>query len=150
MNILKELTEGGGYNLPFLVQLSSPDNSKNIYLINDNKDMVYNGLTYSASNFTYTPSQEGDATFNVELVEHDEIIDLLEENNYFNVSVIGVFNGKEVEELGQFKHKYGEASWDGMKLEMKLNKDDRGSMTFPALIFNSYNNRGNNWNMTIY
>ena len=131
-------------NLPFLVHLSSPDNATHIYLINDNQDMTYNGHTYSASNFTYSPNTSGDSTLNVELVQHDEIIELLEDCEYFKVEVIGIFNGEEVEEIGQYRHKYGEGTWDGAKLEMKLNKDDRGGMTFPALIFNSYNNRGNN------
>ena len=144
MNIYKQLAEGGGYNLPFLVHLSNPENTLHIFLINDNKDMSYKGQTYSASNFTYRPNTSGDSSFSVELVEHSSIIDLLEDNYYFKVEVIGIFNGEEVEPLGLFKHKYGEATWDGMKLEMKLNKDDRGDMTFPALIFNSYNNRGNN------
>ena len=144
MNVYKQLTEGGGYNLPFLVRLSNPENTLNIFLINDNQDMVYRGIVYSASSFTYTPNTNGDSSFSVELVEHDTIIDMLEDNYYFKVEVIGVFNGEEVEPIGLFKHKYGEATWDGMKLDMKLNKDDRGGMTFPALIFNSYNNRGNN------
>lgn len=144
MNIYRQLAEGGGYNLPYLVHLYNCDGSKHIYLINDNADMTYRGHTYAASNFTYSPNLDGDSTFNVELAEHDEIIDLLEENEYFNVEVTGILNGDEVEEIGQYRHKYGEGTWDGAKLEMKLNKDDRGSMTFPALIFNSYNNRGNN------
>lgn len=144
MNVYKQLTEGGGYNLPFLVRLSNPENTLNIFLINDNQDMVYRGIVYSASSFTYTPNTSGDSSFSVELVEHNAIIDMLEDNYYFKVEVIGVFNGEEVEPIGLFKHKYGEATWDGMKLNMKLNKDDRGGMTFPALIFNSYNNRGNN------
>lgn len=144
MNVYKRLAEGGGYNLPFLVHLSNPEKTLHIFLINDNQDMSYRGRTYNASNFTYTPSTNGEATFNVELVEHNEIIEMLEDNYYFNVEVIGIFNGEEVEVIGLFKHKYGEATWDGMRLEMKLNKDDRGDMTFPALIFNSYNNRGNN------
>ena len=144
MNIYRQLAEGGGYNLPFLVHLSSPDGAAHIYLINDNQDMTFGGHTYAASNFTFTPNTSGDSSLNIELVEHDEIIDLLEENEFFNVEVIGVFNGESVEEIGQFRHKYGEATWDGAKLELKLNKDDRGDMTFPALIFTSYNNRGNN------
>lgn len=144
MNIYRQLAEGGGYNLPFLVHLSSPDNTTHIYLINDNQDMTHNGHLYAASNFTYSPNKTGDSTLSIEIVEHDEIIDLLEENEYFNVEVIGIFNGEKVEAIGQYKHKYGEATWNGSKLEMKLNKDDRGGMTFPALIFNSYNNRGNN------
>ena len=144
MNIYRQLAEGGGYNLPFLVHLFSPDGATHIYLINDNQDMTYGGQVYSASNFTFTPNTSGDSTLSVEIVEHDEIIDLLEENDSFNVKVIGVFNGEEVEAIGQYKHKYGEGTWDGAKLELKLNKDDRGDMTFPALIFTSYNNRGNN------
>ena len=144
MNIYRQLAEGGGYNLPFLVHLSSPDCTTNIYLINDKQDMTFGGQTYAASNFTYAPNKTGDSTLSIEIVEHDEIIDLLEENEYFNVEVIGVFNGESVEAIGQYKHRYGEATWSGAKLEMKLNKDDRGGMTFPALIFNSYNNRGNN------
>ena len=143
MNVYKALSEGGGYNLPFLVHMFSPDRTTNIYLINDNADFAYKGHTYVASNFTYSPNTDGDSTFNVEVVEHDEIIELLEDNDFFSVEVIGIFNGEEVEEIGQFRHRYGEGTWDGMKLEMKLNKDDRGGMTFPALIFNSYNNRGN-------
>ena len=144
MNVYKMLAEGGGYNLPFLVHLSNPEGTLHISLINDNQDMTYNGRIYSASNFTYSPATNGEGTFSVELVEHNEIIDMLEDNYYFNVEIIGIFNGENVEPIGLFKHKYGEATWDGMQLEMKLNKDERGDMTFPALIFNSYNNRGNN------
>ena len=144
MNAYRLLAEGGGYNLPFLVHISTPDNATHIYLINDNQDFTYGGHVYSASNFTFTPNNSGDSTLNIEIVEHDEIIDILEENERFNTEIIGVLNGEEVEEIGQYKYKYGEGTWDGMKLDIKLNKDDRGGMTFPALIFNSYNNRGNN------
>ncbi len=143
MNIYKALSEGGGYNLPFLVHLFNQDGSMHIRLINDNKDLAYRGETYAASNFTYAPSPDGEATFNVEVAEHDEIIDLLEGNYFFSVEAVGIFNGEEVEEIGQYRHRHGEGTWDGAKLELKLGKDDRGEMTFPALIFNSYNNRGN-------
>lgn len=144
MNIAKALSEGGGYNLPFLLHISDPEGTTNIYLINDNEDYTYNEQTYLASNFTYTPNRDGDTQLSIELVEHDEIIDVLEDNYYFNVEAIGIFNGEEVEEIGQYTHKYGEGTWSGEKLEIKLNKDDRGEMTFPALTFNSDNNRGSN------
>lgn len=144
MNLLRKMAKGGGYNLPFLLHLYDPDGVTHIYLINDNRDMEYNGHTYLASTFTYSPNLEGESTLNVELVEHDEIIDLLEDNYYLRVEITGVFNGEEVEEIGQYKHKYGEGTWDGKKLDLKLDKDDRGEMSFPALTFNSYNNRGNN------
>ena len=143
MNIYRQLAEGGGYNLPYLVHLYSPDGATHIYLINDNQDMTYGGQVYSASNFTYTPNRSGESSFSVEIVEHDEIIDLLEENNQLNFEIVGVFNDGDVYEMGAYKHRYGSMEWDGMKAEMKLKKDDRGGMTFPALIFNSYNNRGN-------
>jgi len=144
MNIYRQLAEGGGYNLPFLVHLSSPDNATHIYLINDNQDMTFGGHTYAASNFTYTPNNTGDSSFSVEIVEHDEIIDILEKNDHLQFEIIGVFNGEEVQPISVYKHKYGSVEWNGMKAIFKLNKDDRGGMTFPALIFNSYNNRGNN------
>jgi hypothetical protein len=144
MNIARALANGGAYNLPYLLHLYDPTETTHIYLINDNADFEYDGITYAASNFTYTPNNEGDSTLSVEIVEHDEIIDLLENNYFLRVEVIGIFNGEEVEEMGVYKHKYGEGTWDGMKLELKLNKDDRGEMSFPALTFNSYNNRGNN------
>ena len=144
MNVYKMLAEGGGYNLPYLLHLFDPDETQHIYLINDNKDFTYNGITYASSNFTYQPSNDGDSTLSVEIVKHDEIIDLLENNYYLRVEIIGVFNGEDVEEIGQYKHKYGDGTWDGKKLDLKMNRDDRGEMSFPALTFNSYNNRGNN------
>ena len=143
MNVYKMLAEGGGYNLPYLARIATPDGLTNIYVINDNQDMTYGGHTYAASNFTFTPSNNGDSQLNIELVEHADIIDILEENYSFKIEIIGVFNGETVEALGLYKFKYGEGTWGGAKLQMKLNKDDRGNMTFPALIFNSYNNRGN-------
>jgi hypothetical protein len=144
MNIARALAEGGGYNLPFLLHLYDPTGTQHIYLINDNADYVYNGVTYLSSNFTYNPNRGGDSNLSIELVEHDEIIDLLENNYFFNVDVIGILNGEEVEEIGQYFHKYGEGTWSGAKLEIKLNKDDRGEMTFQALTLNSDNNRGGN------
>lgn len=144
MNIYRLLAEGGGYTLPYLAHLWTPGGESHIYLINDNTDLEYGGHTYKASSFTYSPGDDGNGSLGVELAEHDGIIDILEENYSFNVEAVGILNGQTVVKLGQFRHKYGEATWDGAKLEMKLEKDDRGSMTFPALIFNSYNNRGNN------
>ncbi|MEE6208316.1 MAG: hypothetical protein VZR95_09720, partial [Alphaproteobacteria bacterium] len=60
----------------------------------------------------------------------------------FNCDLIGVYRGGEVVQLETYRHHYGEATYDGVKFEIKLNGDDRGNMTFPALIYNSYNNRG--------
>ena len=144
MNIYQLLAEGGGFNLPYLVHIESDDKKIELNLMNDNEDLEYKGVVYKASNFTYTPNTEGESTFNIELVESNVLINLLEGYIKFRVDVIGIFNGEEVEETGKFCHRYGSATWTGESLEMRLAKDDRGDMTFPALIFNSYNNRGNN------
>lgn len=143
MNLWRKLAEGGGFSLPYLVKLSAPDGSGEIRLINDSIKLEYNGATYYPSQFEYTPADSGEGSFNIEIAESDGIIDLLESYYELNIEVIGVYNGEEVIEIKSFKHKYGEASWDGKELEITLDEDDRLSMTFPALIFNSYNNRGN-------
>ena len=143
MNLWKKLAQGGGYSLPFLVKIAAPDGSGALYLINDNVSLEYNGNTYKPSSFEYTPNDTGEGSFSIEVVEHDTIIDLLENYYELNIEVIGVLNGDEVEEIGSWRHKYGTAVWDGKQLEVTLDQDDRLEMTFPALIFNSYNNRGN-------
>ncbi|MCM1218950.1 MAG: hypothetical protein NC548_31090 [Lachnospiraceae bacterium] len=140
-NIFKSFANGGGFSLPYLLHIH--DDSASVYVINDSEDLDYGGHTYKASNFTYTPGGNGDSNLEIELVEANEIIDIMENNYFFHVEVIGVFYDGEVTETSQFRHMYGEGTWDGKSLQMKLNKDDRLDMTFPALIFNSYNNRGN-------
>lgn len=143
MNIYKQLVEGGAYNLPYLLHIFDANDRTHIYLINDNKPMEYRGKIYESASFNYTPSSEGDGTLAIGIHAHESLIALVEENHYLRVEVIGIFNGEAVQEIGQYKHKYGNATWNGVKLELRMNKDDRGNMTFPALIFNAYNNRGN-------
>lgn len=143
MNLYKKLAEGGGYSLPYLLHIASEDGAKNLYLINDNTDLTYNGNTYKASNFSYTPNADGDSSLEIELVNSDEIIDILESGYSFNAELVGIVNDDEIQEFATNKHKYGQATWDGKSLSLTMNKDDRLDMTFPALIFNSYNNRGN-------
>lgn len=143
MNIYKQLAEGGGYNLPYLLHIFDVQNKVSIRLINDTRAMEYKGARYEAAAFKYVPSQEGNGTLSIGVQAHENLIDLVEENYALRVEVVGVFNGESVEEIGFYKHRYGQASWDGARLELKMNKDDRGNMTFPALLFSTYNNRGN-------
>ncbi|MGP1459141.1 MAG: hypothetical protein ACTTKL_07510 [Treponema sp.] len=143
MNIYKQLAEGGGYNLPFLLHIFDPAGKTHIHLINDTAPMTYKGQRYEAASFKYAPGQDGDGSLSIGVQAHENLIDLVEDNSALRVEVIGVFNGEAVEETGQYKHRYGQASWDGARLELKMNKDDRGGMTFPALLFSTYNNRGN-------
>ena len=140
MGVFKELTEGGLFNLPFLLHIY--DDDTHIYIINDNVNLTYGGHTFAAATFDYTPSTNGDATLDCELFNKPELLNYLHKNRQFNCDLVGVYKGGEVVTLETYRHKYGDATWDGVKFEIKLNGDDRGNMTFPALIYNSYNNRG--------
>jgi hypothetical protein len=140
MGVFKQLTEGGLFNLPFLLHIY--DDTTNIYLINDNVSLTYSGHTYTASSFDYQPGTNGDATLSCDIFDKPELLNYIHRNRRFNCDLIGVYNGGEVVQLETYKHNFGEATWDGVKFEIKLNGDDRGNMTFPALIYNSYNNRG--------
>ena len=140
MGVFKELTEGGLFNLPFLLHIY--DENTHLYLVNDNADLTYSGHTFAAASFDYTPSTNGDATLACDIFDKPELLNYINKNRVFNCDLVGVYNGGEVVPLETYKHKYGDATWDGVKFEIKLDGDDRGNMTFPALIYNSYNNRG--------
>lgn len=142
-NLFRLLAEGGAYSLPYLLHLFSSDKSVDLYLINDTKDLEWNGALYKASNFTYTPAFDGSASLEIELVTADTIIDLLELSEKLNAEITGILYGGEVAEIAAYRHQYGEASWTGESLRVQFDSDDRLEMTFPALTFNSYNNRGN-------
>ncbi len=140
-NIFKALANGGGFSLPYLLRIY--DDKRDVRVINDCDDLTYKGHTYKASNFTYTPSDSGDSSLEIEIVEANGIIDVLEDNYSFRVEAVGVYYDGEVTEMRQYRHSYGEGTWDGKSLKLKMNKDDRLDMSFPALTFNAYNNRGN-------
>ena len=140
MGIYKDLTEGGLYTLPFLLHIF--DRLTDVYLINDNADITVSGITYHAASFGYTPNASGDATLEISLPDNVEIQNISERSRKFNCDLVGVYRGNEVVAIGTYKHQYGDATWDGSKFQIKLNADDRGNMTFPALIYNGYNNRG--------
>jgi hypothetical protein len=141
MSVLKELIEGGGYTFPFLLHIY--DDTIDLYMINDNTDIVYNGITYTAASFTYTPADDGGASFETSLCNNPFLHNMIERDRTLNVELIAAYNKGEVIALGTYKHKYGVATWDENTLSIKLSADDRGNMTFPALIYNNYNNRGN-------
>lgn len=142
MGVFKELSQGGGYSLPYLLHIR--DARGDIYLVNDTKDLTYEGITYKASTFNYSPSDGGEAGLEVELQDAGSgIINVLESNYALDVSVTGLFlEGGDVFEIKRWTHRYGTATWDGKGLKINFNSEDRMGMTFPGLIFNSYNNRG--------
>lgn len=140
MGVFKELTEGGLFNLPFLLHIY--DDDTHIYIINDNENLTYGGHTFAAASFDYTPNTNGDASLSCDIFDKPDLLNYINRNRVFNCDLIGVYRGGEIVQLETYRHNYGDATWDGVKFEIRLDGDDRGSMTFPALIYNSYNNRG--------
>lgn len=139
MGVYKQLIEGGAFTMPFLLHIY--DNQTDLFLINDNEDLTYNNTVYMAAGFDYEPSANGEATLEID-IKNKSLLNMIHKSRKFCCDLIGIYNSSEVEELSTYKHKYGDATWDGEKFQIKLNADDRGNMTFPALIYNSYNNRG--------
>ncbi len=142
INYYRQLAEGGIFNMPFLLHLQDIENETDLYLVNDSQDFTYDGTTYLASVFNYEPSEDDDSTLEIDVIENDSLIDMLEENTELSVESVSIFNGEEIEEIAPKSFSYGSATWDGETLTLKLYKDDRLEMTFPALIFNTYNSRG--------
>lgn len=144
VEVYEALSNGGGYSLPYLLTIKNEDESIELNLINDNKDFVYNGIVFKSSAFNYSPSFDGDSSLEIEIVQSDYLIDIIEGSYTLNVTLVGILSeDNEVYEFATNKHHFGEGTWDGSSLKLSLKKDDRLDMTFPACVFNNYNNRGN-------
>jgi len=57
-NFEKMCRRTGGYSLPWLIHLYDDDATVNLYFVNDTVGWVYDGHTYVASTFSYTPGSE--------------------------------------------------------------------------------------------
>ena len=147
-SIFNTLTRSGGYSVPYLIKLHDKDNTVEYYFINDNNSLVYDGNTYVASTFEYVPNSslqgaDGGGRLEIQVVDN-LVIEALETYSTLYLEAVGVLleNGN-VEEIKTFRHKYGQAQWQEQTLTFTYDSDDRMNMTFPALIFSTYNNRGN-------
>src|SRR5574344_2104712 len=108
MGIYKELTEGGLFSLHFILHIY--DSNTNIYLINENENLNYNGITYQAAAFAYNPSVNGDATLEISIHDNAELLNIVGRSRRFNCDLVGVFKGGEIVPIGAYKHQYGDAS----------------------------------------
>lgn len=136
-----KLLSGGGYSLPYLIRLWNGE--RDYRFVNDARSVEYDGETYAASNFTFTPSDDGDSTLEIEVVDNS-LISLIDSEDYFEAEFIGIIlEDGQVSPLRGWRKKYGKAKWNGASATVTFPPDDRLSMTFPSLIFNSDNNRGN-------
>lgn len=143
MNFYRQLAEGGFFNLPFLLHIKDIANDTDLFLVNDNVSVTYENTTYAPCSFQLNAHSDEDSSLEIDLVENDSIINMLEENSVLSVESLAYFNGVEKMDFLPLVFSYGSASWSGEKLSLKLSKDDRMGMSFPALIFTTYNNRGN-------
>lgn len=67
-SLIRQLVEGGGYNLPYLLQIYNDDKSIVLHLVNDNQAVHYAGVEYAPSTFTYNPADDGSANLEIELI----------------------------------------------------------------------------------
>lgn len=139
----------GNYTLPFLVHLYTDDKAADLYYVNDNKSVTYDGSTYEPGAFEYTPNAysngfDGGGTLTVAAREN-KVIPLIDTYQKIHLDVVGGMNEDgTVTALETHSHTYGsvEVTNDG-KAKFTFEKDRRLSMQFPALIWSRFNNRGN-------
>lgn len=145
-NFNKIRSRTGGYSLPYLIKLSDPTDTTELFYINDVENLAYSGDTYTAVTFEYSP-QAGRSGYGgggtLSLPALPEIIALMESNKNLKFTSIGVLlESGTVAPVKQFQHTYCKASWGGRRITLNFDRDDKAGMTFPALIFSHYNCRG--------
>lgn len=150
--IYKTLITSGAYSLPYLLRFEGKgDDGATAYLVNNNEDVVFENQRYLASSFSYTPGKDGAGTLEIDIYARRETNGLIDETlNQERIScdIVGVLvkdeqGEKIVQRLKTYSHKWGTASWENGKMTFTFEGDDRFSMTFPALVFDSNCNRGN-------
>ena len=146
--LYEKLLYGGGYSLPYLVHLydGARDGSTaatHIRLINDSRNLEWEGETYLASAFDFTPSDDGESSLRITAAGNG-LKSLLDSEYVFNAEFTGILlEDGTVTPIRGYRRSYGTAIWNGKEAEITFDADDRMEMTFPALIFNVSNNRGN-------
>lgn len=147
--VFNALANGGVFSLPFLIKLQHPDTGA-LYFVNNNEDIIYNGIKYNGSAFQYTRPQTIGGVLKAGSLEitaiDNSVIDLIENSDeLFTVEAVGVIDKAGViTPIKSFKHQYGSASIDEkMRIVISFKNDDRLDMTFPPYIFDADNNRGN-------
>ena len=140
----------GGYSLPWLITLSNQ--STTLRFINDVQSISYGGNTYSASTFSYVPEPpenglQGGGSLEIAAADANDvngIIALIQGATSISLDVVGVMlDDGTIDEVTSFSHAYGTVRLNGRKASFKFERDNRLGMSFPALIFSHYNNRGN-------
>lgn len=148
-NFERMCRRAGGYSLPWLIELSN--GVKTLRFINDVQSRIYGGHTYVASTFNYTPNPQenglsGGGTLDIAAADAGDangIIPLVQNATSIILEVVGVLlEDGTVSEIKTFSHSYGTVRLNGRDASFSFERDDRLGMSFPALIFTHYNNRG--------
>lgn len=146
--IAKLFSLNGSYSLPYLINLHDKNRHIDMYFVNDTESHSYDNVTYEAEAFNYQPNASeygftGGGTLEISVVGN-QVIDLVERYSDITLEVMGVLqdNGT-ITPINHFRHHNGKVSLDRNKATFTFSRDERLDMTFPALIFNSQNNRGN-------
>lgn len=146
--IFNALYGGGNYTLPYLLKFSH-EKLKTIYLVNNNEDVIFQGNTFLASDFEYTPpdvnGSGGTLSISSEPNENT-LFEFIENADYkYRLDIVGALNlDGTVTPLKQYVHFFGTVTIDAKgKITLQLAGDDRLDMTFTPYKFDTDNNRGN-------
>jgi len=143
--IFNKLFNGGKFALPYLIKFSHSV-AGDIYLVNNNEAIEYEGNTYAVSSFNYTPPNnigEG-ASLSITSIDNTIIEWAEKADSTLSISVVGVIAGDSVQAIHNYKHFFGSISYDdNMSLEFTLGSDDRLNMSFTPYVYDTDNNRGN-------
>jgi hypothetical protein len=149
-NFARLCRRSGEYSLPWLVTIVS--GAMTLRFINDVDDLTYNSHIYKASTFDYSPNPSdtgfsGGGSLQIAAADANEVgslIALIESAVSISFTVNGILlDDGTVSEIRMFEHQHGTVRWDGRTASFTFETDDRLAMTFPALVFSHYNNRGN-------
>ena len=144
----KLIRRSGSYSRHYLIHLYDSGSNINMYYVNDNADCTYDGHTYTAGSFKYTPngSDNGfDGGGKLEIsVKDNSVIDLVETYRSIYLDVVACINEDgTVTKITGHSHHYGTVTGNRKTVSFDFAKDDRQEMTFPTLIWSNINNRGN-------
>ena len=144
--IFRLLFEGGNYAKQYLIKLYHAQ-AGTLYYVNNNQNVTYDGNTYVAANFDYTPpNSEGDnGSLSISAVDNAEVfawVDAIDDK--YSLEVIGILNGSEVTELRSYKHFYGSVSMsENNELSFSFESNGKLGMTFNIVKYDTDTNRGN-------
>lgn len=146
-NFEKMCRRTGAYSLPWLIWIHDDTDATNLFFVNNTAPVTYGGNTYAATTFSYVPGAEvsgfgGGGSLDITVTDNS-LIDMIELYRSLRLDVIGALQKTgDITPVKIFSHHYGTVSWTGKIARFNFEQDDRLDMTFPALVFNSYNCRG--------